>query len=206
MRTMMLPMLFPLCVPVSAQHSTVPNVEDDHRCEVYALAGYSSLWQPGSTGYYYSANPPGPNWDGGYFGVGVGRRFARWSSGVQAEFFEVRNSSPSWWPYLNTGAVNLTLEKRTGRVRPGGIALGLGGATDGQSTFLFVQFAAGVAVQLNDRFCVRPQFRVQTWGRNGDAHGHDTSGLSAGIAPGLPVLRSAALIGGATGICNICRS
>ena len=126
MRPMMLPMLFLLCVPISAQHSAVPYVEEgNYRCEVYALAGYSSLWQPGTRGYFYPGNPAGPNWDGGYFGVG---------------------------------------------------------ATDGQSTFLFAQFAAGVAIQLNDRFYVRPQFRLQVWGS--DAQGRDTTGLTAGIALG----------------------
>jgi len=187
MRTMMLPMLFLLCVPMSAQLGTVPyddEGEDDRR-EVYALAGYSNTWEPAYPGSSYTGpRPPGRHWGGGYFGAGVGVRAVS-IVGVQAEFFQVRDSGSSRWPYLNTGAINVVLEKRAGRIRPGGIVLGLGGATDGQSTFLFAQFAAGVAVQLNDRFYVRPQVRFQGWVHDVlFGTGNNPTALSAGIALG----------------------
>jgi hypothetical protein len=188
MRTMMLPMLFLMCVPMSAQHSTVPYVEEDWDAarEVYALAGYSNTWEPAYPGFYNPGpRPPARHWGGGYIGVGVGARAANSLAGVQAEFFQVRNSGSSRWPHLNTGAINLVLEKRTGRIRPGGIVIGLGGATDGPSTFLFVQFAAGVAVQLNDRFYVRPQVRFQGWVHDVlFGTGNNPTALSAGIALG----------------------
>jgi hypothetical protein len=170
---------------MSAQRGTASFDDEASRREVYGLAGYSNTWGPAYPGSFFATvSPPGRHWNGGYFGAGVGTRVVS-IAGVQAEFFQVRNSGSSRWPCLNTGAINVTLEKRTGRIRPGGIVLGLGGATDGKSTFLFAQFAAGVAVQLTDRIYVRPQVRFQGW-----VHdiilgtGNDPTGLSAGIALG----------------------
>jgi hypothetical protein len=59
--------------------------------------------------------------------------------------------------------VNLFLEKRKGRIRPGGIILGLGGASDGKAGYFFAQTGAGVAFQLTDKLYLRPQVRGQGW-------------------------------------------
>ena len=149
------------------------------RAEVYGLGGYSHTWDRNSTAFgswrAVSAN-------GGFFGGGAGVRVAG-IFGVQGEFYQIRNPRSSAWPAINTGALNFVLEKRTGRYRPGGIVLGLGGGNWAPGKdFLMLQVGAGVAVQLTERLFLRPQVRLQT--RLHRLFSDDPTSVSVGAALG----------------------
>ena len=168
-------MVFALLIsPLFAQHGDVGDV--------YAMGGYGysrTSVGPGlsfcddKVGGFFScsSNVPHVNgsFRGGIFGGGMGLKVDDDGSDEkivvhpQVEFFRVRNSGSSLQPYFNTGAVNLFLEKRKGRIRPGGIILGLGGASDGKAGYFFAQTGAGVAFQLTDKLYLRPQVRAQGW-------------------------------------------
>ncbi len=151
-RTIQVAAWFALCAPLLAQ-----------RAEVYGLGGYA----------HGADNSPA---NGGFFGGGVGIRAVS-IFGVQGEFLQARVE-----PFhFTTGALNLVLEKRTGRVRPGGIVLGVGGATDNGRGYLFAQAGAGAAVMLTDRLYLRPQLRVQAWAQ---IFGSDRTCVSAAVALG----------------------
>ena len=138
--------------------------------EVYAIAGYShvndttGLCMLCLSGAAQSNHAPG-----GFFGAGVGARIASlWGKQdtslwcMQGEFLRARSKFLQE-PYLNTGALNFVLEKRSGKVRPAGLVLGIGGAQGSGGGHLFLQAGGGVAVMLNERWLVRPQVRLQWW-------------------------------------------
>lgn len=162
--------LFVLSAPLYAQ-----------RGELYALGGYSRTWESDVSGFCSSCfRSQAPSTNGGFFGAGIGARVIG-IFGVQGEFFQSRGSALLPAPSLNTGALNLVLEKRTGRFRPGGIVLGIGGAGSRGGGYIFAQWAAGVAVMLTEKVYIRPQLRVQGWTQ---IFNHDRESVSAAVALG----------------------
>jgi len=173
-----------LAAPLFAQ------LEGLHEPEVYAIAGYSRIEDTtGLCFFCFSGSALQKNHaQGGYFGVGVGARITSISREddeslwcMQGEFFQSRASRSIQQPYMNTGALNFALEKRTGKVRPGAIVLGIGGAQGNGGGHLFLQAGGGAAVMLNERWFIRPQIRLQYWTQ---LFSTSRPALSAGIAIG----------------------
>ena len=171
-------------VPVSAQD------EEFHQPEVYAVAGYSHIDDATGLCIFCSSGTSVQRnrAQGGFFGAGVGGRLTSlWGAQdeslwcVQGEFFQSRASGSLQESYMNTGVLNFALEKRTGKVRPGGIVLGIGGAQGSGGGSFFLQSGAGAAVMLNEHWFVRPQIRLQWW-----TQALETSrvAISAGVAIG----------------------
>jgi hypothetical protein len=137
--------------------------EGAHRSiEVYAMGSYSRISEV--TNPYLFGSPQRVNAGGSFFGAGFGGRLGL--IGLQTEFLQSRMSGAAQIPCLNTGALNFVLEKRTGRIRPGGIA-GAGGTQDAGNPYLFFQAGVGVTVMLTHSLYIRPQVRVQDWERLG---------------------------------------
>ena len=156
--------------------------------EVYVIAGYSHVNDATGLCFFCLSGTAVQRirMNGGLFGAGIGVRLVdSWTGDaslwrVEGEFFQSRISRLQE-PYLNTGALNFVLEKRTGKVRPNGIVLGVGGAQGSAGGHFFLQSGVGVAVTFNERWFVRPELRLQWW-----THAFDTSrvAISAGAAIG----------------------
>jgi hypothetical protein len=147
--------------------------------EVYAMGSYSRISEVANP--YIFGTTQKMNAGGGFFGAGFGGRLG--PVGLQTEFLQSRMSGAAQIPCLNTGALNIVVEKRTGRIRPGGIA-GVGGAEDAGNSYLFLQAGAGVTVMLTHSLFIRPQVRVQDWERLGVLMGSHHTAVSAVVAIG----------------------
>jgi hypothetical protein len=149
--------------------------------ELYGIGSYSHVSEK-TTSFFGPSRTTAAG--GGFFGGGVGARIGLF--GLQAEFLQSRTSGSAQPSSLNTGVLNFVIEKKSGRIRPGGIVFGVGGASGPESSSLFLQAGAGVAFMLTDKLYIRPQIRYQDWER---LFGDRRSAISVAVAVGfrLPV-------------------